>query len=205
MSLADKHIQSTTHPFLRAEIHYDPEPQNPYPRGAESSFHITYNPRSRHTLGNETADADEDARIATMVRDGKAVGMPVWAYVHGSSTLCAAYQNPFGCPWDSGRSGWVYATNEELRKFFNVKRLTKKYKETALAYMQSDVQTFSAYLNGECYGFVIRDTRNDEALDSCWGYYGLDDVRKNAESALRQMESITPYQRELELTVDQGD
>jgi hypothetical protein len=196
MPLAFEPIKSTTHPNLQAEVHYDPHPEAPS-SDDNSSFHITYNPRSCYVLGNRCADAEEDARIAAMVRDGKAVGVPVWAYVHGNVALRAAETNPFGCPWDSGRSGWVYATNEELRKYYCVKRLTPKLKKQALRLMEFEVREFAAYLNGECYGFVIRNTDTDEALDSCWGYYGEDAVRTDALSALRQMESITPLQMEL--------
>lgn len=191
MSHAFPSIKSTTHPFLQAEIHYDPQPQRP-----DLACKITYNSRSRYTLGTTVASAEEDAEIARLVRDGKAVGMPVWAYVHGSSTIRAAYTNPFGCPWDSGRSGWAYMTNDEVREVFNVKRITKTIRTRALALVQEDVKLFNAYLNSECYGFVIRNTDTDEALDSCWGYYGEKWVRADAESALRQMEAITPCQLE---------
>lgn len=194
MSHAFQSIKSTTHPFLQAEIHYDPEPQKP-----DLVCTITYNSRSRYTLGTETADADRDAEIARLVRDGEYVGMPVWAYVHGSSTIRAAYKNPFGCPWDSGRSGWVYMTKADLRKLFGVKRVTRHVRAAAVRVMEEDVNLFCAYLNSECYGFVIRNTDTDEALDSCWGYYGEEHGREAAVSALKQMERITPCQLEMDL------
>lgn len=187
-------IQSATHPFLEAELCYDPHPEQPDLVGA-----ITYNSRSRYVLGNKPVDLDEFNRISAMVRDGEAIGMPVWAYVHSSSTIRAAYENPFGCPWDSGRSGWVYISNADARSYLNVKRLSKTHKTYILSLLKQDVEMFSAYLNSECYGFIIRDTRTGEALDSCWGYYGESSVRADAESALRQMEAITPCQLELAL------
>ena len=195
MSLAFQPIKSTTHPFLQVEIHYDPEPQQP-----DLVCTITYNSRSRYVRGTKAADADRDAEIARLVRDGEYFGMPVWAYVHGGSTIRAAYENPFSCPWDSGRSGWVYMTSPEVRKFFGVKRITKKIREAANAYMRSAVEEFNAYLNSECYGFVIRNTDTDEETDSCWGYYGDTHVREAAMSALKQMESITPCHLALPLT-----
>lgn len=195
MSHAFKPVKSTTHPFLQAEIHYDPHPEQP-----DLVCTITYNSRSRYVLGTKTADADRDAEIARRVRDGEYVGMPVWAYVHGGSTIRAAYQNPFGCPWDSGRSGWAYMTKADLRKHFGIKRVTKRVRAAALRVMEEDVKLFCAYLNSECYGFVIRNTDTGEAMDSCWGYYGEDHVRDAAMSALKQMEGITPCQMELQLT-----
>ena len=199
MSHAFKSIPSTTHPFLQAELHYDPNPEQP-----DLECKITYNIRSSHVLGNKPVNLDQFECISAMVRDGRAIGIPVWAYVHSGATIKAAYQNPFGCPWDSGRSGWVYQTMEDVRKFYLVKRVTKKIRAAAEEYMRESVDEFNKWLNSEVYGFVIRDTRDDKALDSCWGYYGEDAVREAAMSALKQMEAITPCQLALNFEGEQA-
>jgi len=192
MSLATQPIKSATHDNLQAEIHYDTDPCKP-----DTACTITYNSRSRYTLGNTMADEHEDEDIARKVRSGDYIGIPVFAYVHGSVAIQAAHTNPFHCQWDSGRSGWAYMTKAEVRSFFGVRRITKRVKEQALSLMRSCVEEYSAYLNGEVYGFIIRDTSTGEAVDSCWGYYGMDDVKSEAMLALKQMESITPLQMEL--------
>jgi hypothetical protein len=192
MPLATHPIKSATHPHLQAEIHYDQDPYTP-----ELACTITYNTRSRYTLGTVTADSERDEAIARSIRSGEYIGLPVFAYVHGGVAIQAAQTNPFHCQWDSGRSGWAYMTKAEVREAFGVKRITKSIKEQALALMRAEVENFSQYLNGEVYGFIIRDTNTDEALDSCWGYYGLQYVEDEARSALKQMESITPLQLEL--------
>jgi hypothetical protein len=192
MSLATQPIKSATHDNLQAEIHYDESPSKP-----DVCCTITYNARSRYTLGTTTADDDKDSDIARKVRDGDYIGMPVFAYVHSGVALQAAYTNPFHCQWDSGRSGWAYMTKAEVRSFFGARRINKALKELALARIRSCVEEYSAYLNGEVYGFIIRDTNTGESVDSCWGYYGMDYVKQEALSALKQMESITPLQLEL--------
>jgi hypothetical protein len=193
MSLATQPIKSATHDNLQAEIHYDTDPCKP----DDPACTITYNSRSRYTLGNTMADDDKDSDIARKVRDGDYIGMPVFAYVHGSVAIQAAYANPFYCDWDSGRSGWAYITKAGARSHFGVRRITKAVKEKALDLIRSCVEEYSAYLNGEVFGFIIRDTSTGEAVDSCWGYYGMDDVKSEAMLALKQMESITPLQLEL--------
>jgi hypothetical protein len=193
MSLAQQPIKSATHNNLQAEIHYDESPSRP----DDPACTITYNSRSRYVLGNTMADAERDEEIARKVRDGEYIGMPVFAYVHSGVAIQAAYSNPFHCQWDSGRSGWAYMTKAEVRSFFGVRRITKGVKEEALMFIRSSVEEYSAYLNGECYGFVIRDTNTGDAVDSCWGFYGLDHVKSEAMLALKQMESITPLQMEL--------
>ena len=192
MSLATQPIKSATHDNLQAEIHYDTDPCKP-----DTACTITYNSRSRYVLGNTMADAERDEEIARAVRSGDYIGMPVFAYVHGSVAIQAAYSNPFYCDWDSGRSGWAYMTKAEVRVSFGVRRITKGVKEKALKLIRSSVEDYSAYLNGEVYGFIIRDTSTGESVDSCWGYYGMDFVKSEAMLALKQMESITPLQLEL--------
>jgi len=192
MSLATQPIKSATHDNLQAEIHYDTDPSKP-----DTACTITYNSRSRYVLGNTMADDDKDSDIARKVRDNEYIGMPVFAYVHSGVALQAAYTNPFHCQWDSGRSGWAYITKAGARSHFGVRRITKGVKEQALSLLRSCVEEYSAYLNGEVYGFIIRDTSTGEAVDSCWGYYGMDFVEQEALSALKQMESITPLQLEL--------
>jgi hypothetical protein len=193
MSLATQPIKSATHSNLQAEIHYDTDPCKP----DDPACTITYNSRSRYVLGTTTADAERDEEIARAVRSGDYIGMPVFAYVHGSVAIQAAYSNPFHCQWDSGRSGWAYMTKAEVRSFFGARRINKALKELALARIRTAVEDYSAYLNGEVYGFIIRDTNTGESVDSCWGYYGLDHVKSEAMLALKQMESLTPLQLEL--------
>ena len=192
MSLATQPIKSATHPHLQAEIHYDKDPYTP-----DLVCTITYNTRSRYVLGTVTADNERDDEIARKIRSGEYIGLPVFAYVHGSVAIQAAQTNPFHCQWDSGRSGWAYITKADARSLMGVTRITKAVREDVLSIIRSDVDEFSQYLNGEVYGFVIRDTNTDEVLDSCWGYYGLKYVEEEARSALKQMESITPLQLEL--------
>ena len=191
-------IASTTHAFLRAEIYHDPDREQP-----ELLTAITYNSRSRYTLGTETADEDRDSEIARKVRDGEYVGIPVWAYVHGGATVRAEFSNPFGCPWDSGRSGWAYIPRDvvlrELAPTPGRKRVSRKLLEQVYGFIRAEVGEFSAWLDGDCYGVIIRDTRTDEELDSCWGFVGHDYAMTSAREMLKSVEDTTPLQLELNL------
>jgi hypothetical protein len=194
MSFVTKPIPSLTHPNLQLEIHYDPGPSAP-----DIDFVITYANRSRYILGTRAISDEEFENIGAGIASGKLIGMPVFAYVHSGVMLKAAEANPFHCQFDSGRSGWVYTEAHTLRTLYGVKRLTKRIKEQALKDMCAQVKEFSAYLNGDCYGFIIRDTVTRESLDSCWGYYGLDEVQTGGRCALAQMEALTPLQLTLPL------
>ena len=194
MSLVTKPIPSRTHPTLQLELHYDPSPDAP-----PTDFVITYANRSRYVLGTRQISDEEFEHIGQSIAKGTLIGMPVFAYVHSGVMLKAAYANPFTCQWDSGRSGWVYTEAHTLRELLGVKRITQRVKERAYKLMHMQVEQFSAYLNGDCYGFIVRDILTGESLDSCWGYYGLDEVQTGGRCALAQMEAITPLQLELSL------
>lgn len=208
MPLAQKPTQSAIHPHLQIEIHYDDNPERP----ETAPFKISYNSSARTVLGNDPASAERDAEIARKVRDGEYVGWPVWAYVHGNAALKLGYTNPFGCPWDSGRSGWMYCTKKEALEEFGVKAkmLSANRKSELFKQAEYALKVFNEYLNGECYGFVIRNTQTNEALDSSWGYYGSDHVESEAASALAQMEALetkrineaSDAHKQLALTID---
>lgn len=193
-------IKSTTHKNLQVRIVHDDHAEAP-----EFDYPITYNPRSRNTLGNTTADAEQDADIARKVRDGEYIGIPVWAYVHGSSTIAAAYSNPFGCQWDSGRSGWTYMTKAQARNHYGVKRITKDVRARAIDFLKGMVSEFDDYLQGNVYGYIVENTDTDEELDACWGFYGAKYAEESAREALTAAEQDTPLQLELELAINEGE
>ncbi|SHF15500.1 hypothetical protein SAMN02745133_01946 [Desulforamulus putei DSM 12395] len=43
----------------------------------------------------------------------------------------------------------------------------------AVQLLQSEVETYSQWLEGDVYGFVLKDAEGNE-IDSCWGFYGTD-------------------------------
>ena len=74
---------------------------------------ITYNSIS-YRLGNEPVSLERFEAIDRGIKRGDLIGLPVYAYVHSGETIST---EPFSCPWDSGRSGWVYCTTEAALRF----------------------------------------------------------------------------------------
>jgi hypothetical protein len=184
-------------PGLVAHIYTDPDPVSPAEWG--NLGHISYNISARNVLGTIPTSAEHDAEIARMVREGYAIGLPVWAYVHSGSTIKAAYENPFLCPWDSGRSGWVYVMRDKALKEFGRKLPSRKLKFRILDVLKGEVETFNQWLNGDVYGYRIE--LNGEQVDSCWGMYGLDETVKDVTALLEEeVARIAPMkQMEFEL------
>jgi len=83
------------------------------------------------------------------------------------------------CSWDSGMVGYSFVTKEDIRKEYGVKNVTKKIKDRVIAVLESELLIYKAYLEGNCYGFIVKDDE-DNIIDSCWGFIGdLEEVKKS--------------------------
>ena len=47
----------------------------------------------------------------------------------------------------------------------------------------SEIETYSPYLNGDVHGYIISNESGDE-VDSCFGIYGYDNAEQEAESQI---------------------
>lgn len=103
------------------------------------------------------------------------VCIPVFAIDHSGVAYRAAWANPFHDPWDSGFVGVVFATKERIRETFQVKRVTQKVRNRVIDDFIAEVDEYSAWAEGSCYGFVVHD-KDDNEVDSCWGFIGMDAV-----------------------------
>lgn len=193
---------------LEARIVYDTDPQAPESDIVKIAYHS-----SCQCLGTENVSKQRLDKISEGIRSGKYVGVPVWAYVHSGATISTGKplmggnkkrlrMNPFGCPWDSGQSGFAYMTHEDALREWGRKRLSKQQKERAEQFIDVVVDEFAMYLSGECYGIKIVDTRGPGApdvLDSCCGFLGMDYVECEATHMLKAFADAAPKQGELAL------
>lgn len=89
--------------------------------------------------------------------------LPLYKYEHSG----VAYKTtPFQCHWDSGQIGFVYCSKEVAVKEFGKVLCTKKVAQKAIECMKGEVETFSAWANGQCYGYTIEFCDNEDLL---WG------------------------------------
>ena len=132
--------------------------------------------KNRRALGTSPVDFEEMDAIGSFIQKGKLIGRPVFAYVHGGTTLS---MEPFGDRFDSGRSGFIYCTADKLKEF----GLEKADAEKAF---QSDLDTMNQYLNNDVYGVEVHRksvANNELELVECfYGIYGI----KNATEALNE-------------------
>jgi hypothetical protein len=175
------------------EIYYDEYPESPREWSNlgviltkyinESSVKVDdildYNRHPRFILGEEVDG--EPLTVGEIIEEytGEKVPLvlPVYKYDHSGVIYRTT---PFSCPWDSGQVGWIYATEEEILGSFG--KVDEDTIERARQCLISEVQTFSAWANGEVYGFVTE--KDGEHIDSCWGFYSTEDCLETAKETV---------------------
>lgn len=90
--------------------------------------------------------------------------LPLYLYDHSGIAMSAT---PFGCPWDSGQVGFIYAERDQA-----------EYPDP-MADLLNEVKTYDRYLSGDVYGYVIKDMDCNE-LSSSWGFYGFNQCKEDA-------------------------
>jgi len=97
------------------------------------------------------------------------VCLPIYAYEHGGIALSVSRSGQFADMWDSGQLGFIYARRETILKNYDSKRITKTIRENVVNILASEVDAYSRWLGGACYGYIVNDADGD-TLDSCWGF-----------------------------------
>jgi hypothetical protein len=102
---------------------------------------------------------------------------PLSMYEHGEISL---YIGTPTCEFDSGLLGFIVVPKERAREWFKIKNFTNKVKSEIYKKLESEIEVYNYYLNGECYGYML--TKDDEEIDSCCGFYGSDIVQNGIMS-----------------------
>jgi hypothetical protein len=147
------------------------------PRDDDNLGTIYYSSQ-RYKLGDECVDKSEIDRI---INDPQMIHLPVYAYIHSGVCLNTT---GFSCPWDSGMSGIIAVSKEDIRRRYGVKRITAKLMEKVFNALRAEVEIYSAYINGDVFGFQVRDD-NGDIVDSCYGFYSEREALEEGNHSLR--------------------
>lgn len=162
---------------LEVKIYYDTDPESPREWdnfGTMICAHRSYN------LGDEQANFSdyhswEHIKDELLIEERKAVIiLPLGLYDHSGITMYVGDQHD---RWDGGQVGFIYCTQEDIDREFDGN------KEKAESCLRGEVKTYDMYLTGDVYGFVVTNPKNDEEVDSCWGFYGTESVIEEANSS----------------------
>ncbi len=114
-----------------------------------------------------------------------AVALPIRYEDHGSNGAKFSTWTGMDDP-----DGFIYVTRETMRHEYGTTATTPQALDQARICLAGEVDEYNAWCNGEVYGYQITvediDDR-DPILDSCWGYYGLDDALSAAREIINDI------------------
>ena len=152
-------------------------------------------------LGNSPYEHWENLRREQLQlkKSDIAISYAISKFEHGEIRLSLGGE--IGC-WDNDVVGFVYVTKETLRKWYGVERITKSIVQHAkTCCLQAELDILSAWLNGNCYGWQVKEyTLDDDGLDwkvvgvleSCWGYFDQSHAVADMKDMLNQLTTNQP-------------
>ena len=175
-------LETIEHKGHNIKIYQDESAESPREwdnLGTIAAFHRNYNL-------SDSKQFKSPEEVESYIKKTKAIALPVFMYEHGGIALSTG---AFGCPWDSGQVGVIFVEREKVMKEWKVKKISKKLMETILSNLKSEIETYSKYLNGEVYGFVIEKEETCETcqnhkpkvIESLWGFYEVQDAISEAK------------------------
>lgn len=142
------------------------------------------NPAKDRTEGDfTTVEGIDDFFNANNRHEPEWIVVPLYMIDHSGTAYRASFEgNPFSCPWDSGRVGIIAMKREEFGdpEGDDYGRAQTIWLDRANAICRD----YTAWANGDCYGYVIEDAEGEQVEDgSCWGFVGHDYAEEQAREA----------------------
>ena len=165
---------------VKAVLTYDEDCQSPEDCMLGKIYYLK---RSRYALGSEAVSSDEMGEISTKISAGELIGLPVYAYVHGNTQLSTG---PFSCPFDSGPSGFIACSHEDVKNWFD----NDVPKEEVLRILRNEVEEFSKFLQGDVYNITIYvDGKEEETIGGFYGFdYAVEEAKELAKGFVKHLE-----------------
>ena len=162
---------------MNLEIVIDNDPINP--REEDNLGTILYC-SSRYLLGDKSVSRNE---ITHCMNDNENIVLPVYAYIHSGIVL---HTSGFSCQWDSGQSGCIFVKKDVVRNIYNVKRISPKMLNKVNNILRSEIETFSNYISGEVYAYVIKN-ENGDIVESCGNFYSEKEAKEEGLLVLKHL------------------
>jgi hypothetical protein len=185
--MSDNTVHTEDYKGYTIEIWRDEMPENPREWdtfGTMVCFH------GRYDLGDKHNFSIDEAKELAQSED--VISLPLYLYDHSGITMSTECVYPYNDRWDAGQVGFIYVTKENIRKEFNVKRISPAVMQKAFDLLRSEVKLYDHYLCDDDYGYSITVVETPEVIDSCGGYLG------EYEYALQAAKEVIDYKIEQE-------
>ena len=171
------------------KVEPDEEPESPCEwdnLGKMICFHKRYELGDKHEYNQDDFDSWEELE-KQLKKDGAVVIAPLFLYDHsGLRIKIGSFTGllPQGhAEFDSGQVGYIVAFQDDIKKEFDVKKITKATIDKTRKILEGEVKAYDQFLAGDVYRFSIKD-QNGEQIDSCGGFYGFDYCLEEAKSVV---------------------
>ena len=186
-------FETFEHEGMTVEIHSDYDAENPY-KSFDQASEILSDVKD-YDLGEPIPHPEawyrEDPTSRVMQRyltmfGGYVLAIPFDFRDYGSGGARVRLTEPD----DDPASGFLVLSREAFDKEFGAfgmqLRSDDPEEHTAERTCRGEFAAFRAYIEGEVFGYVVKDPAGN-VLDSCWGYYGeLDYVRTEGKEVAKQ-------------------
>ena len=171
---------------------------------------ITCDKGARSQYGNTPVDEDEHLRIARRIEEfgnppsaielanalredpeeeplgEPLIGLSVYVYEHSGVAISTRpwTGRAHHAEWDSGQSGFIYITKKTALDWQGGKRLTKAKLERVYKSLESVVEEYSKWCNGETYFYIVEDEDGNDTAIGCGGYIGTEYMMASAKDEI---------------------
>jgi hypothetical protein len=113
--------------------------------------------------------------------------------------------NRFSCPFDSGKLGYMWATHEEIKQWYQVQEITPDILQKVQVNFIEQIEEYDRYMNGTFYGVTIEEktynaTTNEvetNCIESCWGFSDTSDALEFAMECLDNAEAVQEIRKHI--------
>ena len=90
---------------------------------------------------------------------------PIYMYDHSGQTISLS---PFGCPWDSGRCGYIFVFKDKILKEFPDTN-DDNWRNKAEEVIEFEIDVYDDYIRGNVYGYCLEEGHIVEHKDLVTG------------------------------------
>jgi len=182
-------IETEEYKGYKIEIRQDEYAESPREwdnLGKMICFHGSYDLGDKHELSSSDFNSWGELEEFIYKEYNPLIVLPLYLYDHSGITMNTA---GFHCPWDSGQVGFIYVPKENVRKEWNVKRISPELKEKVKKLLISEVKNYDSYIRGDVYWYSIID-ENGNTLDTLSGFFGDNENSGLLEDAKNMIDHI---------------
>jgi len=182
-------IETEEYKGYKIEIRQDEYAESPREwdnLGKMICFHGSYDLGDKHELSSSDFNSWGELEEFIYKEYNPLIVLPLYLYDHSGITMNTA---GFHCPWDSGQVGFIYVPKENVRKEWNVKRISPELKEKVKKLLISEVKNYDSYISGDVYWYSIID-ENGNTLDTLSGFFGDNENSGLLEDAKNMIDHI---------------